>query len=139
MLYVNPRLPHGFSFVYELLINAFTISPPENHKFIIRIEEIFHPQIWIHFSICYGKSKTWLGHQVVPHLLSKPNWDLVLPSCLKALLFYTPPVYAMIRNNFRIIELDYLPIHHPSLFLFTLRQSQTRFFWHHHNIVIRLL
>ena len=55
------------------------------------------------------------------------------------LIVHQPPISVMTHNNFRIIKLDYPPIHHPYLLLLTLCHSQTWNFWHHHNIVIRIL
>ena len=60
----------------------------------------------------------------------------IVPRCI--LIFHNPPVSVMIFNNLSI-ELDYLLIHHPYLFLLTLRNSQTWKGWNHNNIVIRLL
>ena len=47
------------------------------HKTTTHLEEIFHRQIFIHFSTHYEEAKTRMGHQVVPHALSKPIWNLV--------------------------------------------------------------
>ena len=53
----------------------------------------------------------------------------------RIVIFFCPPVSVTIRNNFIILELEYLPIHHTSRFPFTLNHSQTQ----NHNILIRLL
>ena len=120
-------LPHAFSFVYESLMNPLDFFSSNINKFIIRLEEIFHCQICIHFSACYEKIITSggpSGHYPFT-LQNKLGFSpTIMPQGI--VIVQRHPVYVMIRNNFRIIELEYLPIHHPYLFLLILRHIQTR-------------
>ena len=77
-------LPHAISFVYELLINPFA-NFWEIHKLIIRLKEIFHHQICIHFSARFKKSKNSDGTPGHSPFTLQNIWDLVPPSCLKTL------------------------------------------------------
>ena len=61
----------------------------------------------------------------------------IITQCIVVVHFQ--PIFIFISNNFRILELNYLPIHCPSLLLLDLRHSQTGKGWHHHNIIIRIL
>ena len=119
-------LPHVFSFIKELFINAFAKCFTKIHKTIIRLEEIFHRQICINFSTCYKKSKNSDGPPGrSPYTLQN---NLVFSPAIMSqgnMIFHCTPVSIIVRNNVRILELEYLPIHHPSLFLLTFWQSKT--------------
>ena len=65
---------------------------------------------------------------IIPAIM--PQWILVV---------HYHPVFIMIRNNFRILELEYLPIRHYYFFLLTLWNIQIWKGWHHYNIIIRIL
>ena len=76
-------LPRVFSFVCELLIDALA-KKSKIHKIIIHLEQVFHRQIYIHFSARYKKENRMI-HQVIPSALSKPIFALAPQSCIKAL------------------------------------------------------
>ena len=118
-------LPHAFSFVYKLLINHLAIFPSKIHKFIIRLDNFFHRQICIHFSACYEKEQKLDGPPGCPPFTFQAKLvfnPAIMPQGI--VIVQRPPLSIMIRNNFRLLELDYIPINHPSLFLLTLRHSQ---------------
>ena len=109
------------------------------HKTTIWLKEIFHCQIWIHFSTRYEKVKPgwttrWLLWTLQTNLGLSPT---TMPQYI--VVVQRTPLFLMISNKFRILELDYPPIHHPSLLILTLRHSQTWKVWHHHNIIIRII
>ena len=123
--------------VYNQLLSQ-TIS--KIHKSIIHLEEVFHIQICIKFSACYEKSKTLDSPPGHSPCTLQPN--LVFSTDIMyqvVVIFYCPSVYLMIHNNFRMIELDYISIHHSYLFLLNLHHSQTPKGWHHHTILIKIL
>ena len=121
----NQTLSHFFSRIY---------------KFIIRLEEIFHSQICINFSACYKKSKNSDGTPGCSPFTLRTKLGFI-PAIMPQgiVIIHRPPVHVMIQNNFRILELGYIPTNHHSILLLTLRHSQTQKGWHHHNIAIRIL
>ena len=129
-----------------LLINIGVVNqlPSQNlikiHSSLICLKKKFHLQICINFSTRYEKCKnsymptcgypctiqTKLG--LSPAIM--PQWNVVV---------HFHPVSVMIRYNFKIIEIEYLPINRYSLFLLNLWKGQTWKVWHYHNITIRIL
>ena len=132
-------LPNVFSLTYELLINALYFFL-KIHKIIIRLEEIFHRHICIHFSVRYEKSNKLDGPPGrYPCTIQTDLGFSTVIMTQYIVILHQPPVSVIICNNFRILELDYRPIHHPHLLYLTPPTQSTRKGWHHHNIVIRLL
>ena len=120
------KLPHVLSLVYELLINALGNCFLKIYKFIIRLEDIFHRQICIHFSACYEKNKNldWLtGHSTCTLQTNLGFSPSIMPQGI--VIVHYPPVSEMTRKNLSILELDYLPIHHPYLLRLSLRHGQS--------------
>ena len=120
-------LPHVFSFIYELLINTLANLFSKIHKIIIRLEETFHRQICIHFSEHYEKGKYLDGRPSCSQCTLQTIFGfipIIMPQGI--VIVHCPPVSVMICNNSRILELDYPPIKHPSLFLLNLWHSQTQ-------------
>ena len=79
------------------------------------------------------KAKNLDGPNLETYLVLTPT---IIPQGI--LIIHCPPVSIMIRNNFRINKLDYLPIHYPYLLLLTLQHSLTRKGWHDNNIIFRI-
>ena len=109
------------SFLINTLASFFLI-----HKTVIRLEEISHRQICINFSIHYKKSK---NPDVTPGRSTctlQTNLRFITSLIPQGIvIFHFPTVSVMICNNFRILELEYPSVHHPSLFLLILWHSQT--------------
>ena len=109
-------------------------------KNLISIQWIFHRRICNHFSARYEEIKHSGGSPYCHPCTCQTN--LVLgPTIIPQFIFIVlcPPVYLIILNSCRILELEDLPIHYPSLFLLTLQKSQTQKGSHHHIIIIRFL
>ena len=132
-------LPNTFSFIYELLINPL-VKKIENPW-------IYHPS-WGNISLPDMHSLQCMPWKNQKLDESPGHYQFTLQTKLGfspaimlqgIVIVHLPPVSVMIRNNFRILELDYLPIHYPSILLLDLRHSQTQKGLHHHNIVIKLL
>ena len=110
------------------------------NKSIIHLEEIFHRQICIHLSARNEKIKNSDGPPCCSLCTLQTNLVssiAIMTGCI--VIVHCPPVSAINPNKFSILELDYLSIKHPYIFLLTLHHSQTRKVWHHHNIVICIL
>ena len=102
-----PGLLHVFSLVYELLFNTFVRFFSKIHEFIICIEEICNHRICIHFSAFHEKIKNSDGPPGRSPFALKTKLGLIPVIMLQIILIvHLPPVSVIIRNNFRILELD---------------------------------
>ena len=110
--------------VYTVAVNQRLSHFSKIHKIIIRLEEIFHHQISNHFSTRYKKIKNSDGTTGCSLCTLQTNLGLSTSIITQVIVvLHSPPAYVMISNHFKIIEIDYLPIHHPSLFLLNLWHS----------------
>ena len=119
------ELTHVFLLIWKFLINALANFSNIN-KNIIRIKETFHLKKCINFSICYEEIKHL---DVTPscYLCTLQN-NLALSTTITPqgiVGFHHPPLFVMISKKFRKLELEYLPINNPSIFLLTLRHIKT--------------
>ena len=133
-------LPHVFSLIDEFFNKFLCQTISKIHKSIIRLEEIFHLQICIHFSAGYEKSEKLDGPPSHSPYSLQPNLVFIHAIMYQVIVIaHCPPASLIIRNKFKMIDIDYIYIHHPSLFLLNLHHSHTQKGLHHHNILIRLL
>ena len=73
------------------------------------------------FSTCYENSKNLYGPLGRSPCTLQTNLGLIPTIMLQGIvILHWTPVYLMIRNRFRILEMEYFPIHHPYLFLLNL-------------------
>ena len=95
------------------------------HKTIIRLEEIFHRQICIHFIPRYEEIKNLYGPPSCSPCTIQTN--LLLSTTIMSqgiVIVHCPHVSVIFSKNFSIIKLDYLPIENPYIFFLTLWNSQ---------------